>query len=219
MANDTSLRLPHPTGATIYTIIFAPGTTQTAWNGTAYATFAVASWTTFATSTPETPASSGFYVAAFPTSSAAGNYHWVHYLQAGASPASTDAVVGGNEGYWDGSTFGNVGAVTAEITLPATAPLGYGPIGTGSVTVNQDYPTTGNLKFTDSSGDGVGGALVLAYLASEYTANPNTAVIRGQTLTLDSGSWANNMQLDPAAYKIVFKASGYEDTVVSQTVS
>lgn len=214
MANDTTLRLRFPTGATLYTQIEAPAGTM--WNGSAFTVFSVASWTTFATATPETPASSGRYVCQFPTSAAAGSYVWATYLQAGGAPASSDACVASDSGFWDGATFGNTGAV-AE--LPSPAPLGYGPIGTGSVSVSQDYPTAGNLSFKTSGGQGIGGALVLAYLASEYSASPNTATVRGQTLTLDSGSWANVINLDPGAYTLVFKADGYETTVVNLTVS
>lgn len=209
---DTTLRLRYPTGKTLYTQIEAPA--GTVWNGTAYATFTVASWTTFASATPETPASSGRYVCQFPTSSAPGSYSWATYLQAGASAASTDVCVGTGSGVWDGTTFGS-----ATATLPSPAPLTYGPVGTGSVAVSQDYPTTGSLAFRTSGGQGIGGAIVRAYLASEYSGSPNTATIRGQTITLDSGAWANNMLLDPAAYTLVFQAPGYQTTAVSLTVS
>jgi hypothetical protein len=329
---DTTLRIRWPTGATLYTQI-EDGTGV--WNGTAYASFAVASWATFATATPETPASSGRYVCQFPIASAAGNYTWSTYLRAGGSPASTDVCIGNGGGYWDGTTFGGassvsgavasvsgaVGSVTGNVggnvvgsvasvtaavnanvirsgtaqagsatsitldsgasstadlyanctivltggtgagqsgfitayngttkvatvssawatnpasgtafnilpqgavsvaTLPAVAPFGYGPIGTGSVAVNEDYPTDGNLAYrVTSTGPGIGGAYVRAYLASEYTLNPTTATIRGQTLTLASGAWANNMDLDPGNYVVVFKAEGYELLVVDLTV-
>jgi hypothetical protein len=104
-------------------------------------------------------------------------------------------------------------------SLPDPAPDGYGPIGTGSVAVDHDYPTANNLKFATSGGQGIGGALVRAYLASEYASSPAAATIRGQTLTLDSGAWANVIDLDPGSYQVVFKAEGFETTVVSLTVS
>jgi hypothetical protein len=217
--SDTTLRLRYPTNANLYTQIEGGAGI---WNGSAYVTFANADWTTYATATPETPPGSGRYVCQFPTSSAAGNYSWAIYLRAGATAAVGDAPIGSGSGYWDGTTFGGASKVTDGITvasLPAPAPEGYGPIGTGSVTVNQDYPTAGNLTFQTSGGQGIGGALVRAYLSSEYSANPNAATARGQTLTLDSGAWANNMDLDPGSYSITFKADGYQLLVVPVTVA
>lgn len=217
--SDTTLRLRYPTGAPLYTQV--EGGTGV-WNGTAYVPFANADWPTYATATDETPAGSGRYVCQFPVASPAGNYSWSVYLRAGGTPAVGDVAIGQGSGYWDGTTFGGVSRVTDGISvaaLPDPAPLGYGPVGTGSVTLNQDYPTADNLSFQTSKGQGIGGALVRAYLASEYTANPNAATIRGQTLTLDTGAWANNMDLDPADYKITFKADGYELLVIDLTVS
>jgi hypothetical protein len=105
------------------------------------------------------------------------------------------------------------------VTLPSPAPPTYGPVGTGSRVVNQDYPTANNLAFQTGLGVGIGGALVRAYLASEYASNPNTAAVRGQTLTLDSGAWANPIDLDPGSYQITFRAEGYQLLVVPLTVS
>lgn len=243
---DTTLRIRYPAGATLYTQIEAPDGTM--WNGSAYATFSVPSWAAFATATPETPASSGRYACQFPTSSAAGNYNWATYFRSGGSPASGDVCVGTGSGFWDGTTFGATASVQGSVTgsvasvsgnvggnvvgsvgsvvsgiavadLPDPAPDGYGPIGTGSVAVDHNYPTPNSLKFQTGGGQGIGGALVRAYLAGEYTSNPATATIRGQTLTLDSGLWANVIDLDPGDYRIVFKAEGYETAVVPLTVT
>lgn len=231
---DTTLRLRYPTGSNLYTQIEGG---DGIWNGSAYVAFANTDWASFATATPETPAGSGRYVCQFPTSSDPGNYSWSVYLRAGGTPTISDVAIGQGGGYWDGTTFGGASMVTGDVggnvagsvdsvvngvaaVLPTVPPLGYGPIGTGSVAVNQDYPTAGNLAFRISpTGPGIAGALVKAYLASEYAFNPNTAPIRGQTITLDSGAWSNNINLDPADYVIVFSAYGYEDTFVDLTVS
>jgi len=218
---DTTLRLRYPTGKTLYTQI-ENGPSVYNKDTPAFESYLVANWAHYAVLTPETPASSGRYVAQFPTGSPAGNYSWTTYLQAGGSPASTDVPVGSGGGYWDGTTFGGASSLTSGVavaSLPNPVPLGYGPVGTGSRTVNHDYPTAGNLAFKTSGGQGIGGAMVLAYLAAEYATNPNTATIRGQTLTLDSGAWANVMNLDPGDYTLVYKAEGYETTVVNLTVS
>src|SRR5262245_12404105 len=138
--SDTTLRLRYPTGSNLYTQVEGG---DGVWNGTAYVPFANADWASYATATPETPASSGRYVCQCPTSSPAGNYSWSVYLQAGGAPAIGDVAIGQGGGYWDGTTFGGASKVTdgvAVADLPAVPPLGYGPIGTGSVAVNQDYP-------------------------------------------------------------------------------
>lgn len=95
-----------PTGWTVYTKI--ADANGNVWNGTAYVAYLVANWATYATATPETPAGSGTYVCQFPLSSPAGYYTWIHYKQAGGSPASTDPEVGWSPApvYWNGSTFG-----------------------------------------------------------------------------------------------------------------
>lgn len=113
MANDTTIRTRYPTGKTLYTQIESG---SGVWNGTAYETFATADWGLYATSTPETPASSGRYVCQFPTSSAAGNYAWVVYLQSGGTPATTDTPIASGSSYWDGTTFGGTSAVTGDVS-------------------------------------------------------------------------------------------------------
>src|SRR5204863_268221 len=119
-----------------------------------------------------------------------------------AAPADGE-LAAGEAAYWFDATAG-----AAKFCVKAKDANGTGPIGTGSVAVDHNYPTANSLKFQTGGGQGIGGALVRAYLASEYAANPATATIRGQTLTLDSGAWANVIDLDPGAYKVVFKAEG-----------
>jgi hypothetical protein len=121
---DTTLVLAYPTGSTIDTQIEAPD--NTVWNGTAYIPLSVASWVSYATETPETPASSGIYVCQFPIGSPPGNYKWRMYLRAGASPASTDVCVGMGTGYWNGTTFG---AAALDHTQPVPSSNTAGTVG------------------------------------------------------------------------------------------
>jgi len=189
------------------------------WNGTALVTFLTANWATYLVTFPETPSGSGRHVFDFLVFSAAhplvivpANYTWSWFP---TGSIAGQAAIGGGSSTWDGATFGS-GAVAS---LPTPAPLTYGPVGTGSIAVNQDYPTTGNLAFKTAGGQGIGGAQVRAYLASEYNANPRTATIRGQTITFNDGSWANNIDLNVGANIITFDAPGYATTVVLLTVS
>lgn len=193
---------------------------NTFWNGSAFEAYNATHWSTYAVTL--THAGGGLYLANMPGGIAAGAYYLDAYKRLSGSPAQGDQLLGATPYpmQWSGTaevTLNNVSAVVTN--LPNPAPLTYGPVGTGSRVVNQDYPTANSLKFQTSGGQGIGGALVRAYLAGEYSANPNTATVRGQTLTLDSGAWANDIDLDPASYTITFKAEGYELLVVSLTVS
>lgn len=215
---DTTLRLRYPTGQVVQLQI-GSGAGLTVWNGTALVTPVAANWNTYLLAFPETPAGFGqrvfdfaAFAAAHPSVIVAQDYWWAAY-PTGSSAGQSD--VGHGSGTWDGTTFSTGGTVT----LPVPAPLTYGPVGTGSVAVNQDYPTTGNLAFKTAGGQGIGGAQVRAYLASEYAANPNTATVRGQTITLNDGSWANNIDLNVGAAIVTFDAPGYATTVVTLTVS
>lgn len=102
---DTTIEIDGlTTGWTVYTQI------QTAaglfWNGTAYVTYSVGDWASYATATPET-GSTGTYVCQFPTSSPAGFYAWTMFRQIGATPASTDPAVSftSPDTYWNGDEF------------------------------------------------------------------------------------------------------------------
>lgn len=116
MANDNTLRVRYTTGKTLYVQIEAPD--GTVWNTTssAYAALTTASWTQFALAMTESPSGSGRYTATMPASSAAGNYTWTIYLQAGGSPATGDTPIAGSASggaYWDGTTFG-LASLTAK---------------------------------------------------------------------------------------------------------
>lgn len=76
------------TGATMYAMIEQG---STVWNGSAMVAMATADWGTYDISLPETPAGSYRYIASIP-SLPTGRYRVTVYLQAGASPAVSDAV-------------------------------------------------------------------------------------------------------------------------------
>lgn len=138
-------------------------------------------------------------------------------IPSGSTSTIATAVAG--KFLFDGS--GNVkSAPQTAVTLPNPAPAGYGPPGNGIRTVDQDYGSTGALAYKTSGGQGIDGAIVTAYVASEWTANAATAVVRGQTTTVASGAWANPMQLDPATYTFVFVKLGvYGPDMVTIPVS
>lgn len=231
MANNT-LGFTGTTGTTLYVNIEFDGQL---WNGTAFEAVQSAHWSTYKIAMTEAT-STGWFTVAFPaTIPAADSIGICVRLQSGGSPAATDAVQGVLAVSWDGTDLGAVrvsstatGAITASsfaagaitvTTLPAPAPSGYGPVGTGSVSVNHDYPTTNALKYALAGGQGIGQARIFAYLASEYSSSPATATIRGQTITLSDGTWANTIMLDPGSYTVVFRHPSFADYDANVTVS
>lgn len=292
---DTTLRLPFVAGNTIYTQI--RNETNAIWNGTAYVSYVLANWGTYAVSTPDTPTGAGFYVAQFPTSSAAGNYSWIQYLQAGGSPAASDVAIGSGGDYWDGTTFGAVPSVkgsvnnvlqgvtansirtgtaqggtlttitldsgasatdnlyqncgvtltggtgagqsnviafqgyngttkVATMTVPwVTAPdntttfaittqgaVVMGQLGGASRTVTQDWNGVGSLTIKSSAtGQPISGAVLKAYLAAAYAANPSGAQVYQNVVTDASGNWT--MSLAPAAYTVTVALPATPSTV------
>lgn len=116
---DTTIRPRYPTGSTLYTQIERG---NAIWNGTDVVVLATADWASYAVATPESPAGSGRYVAQFPVSVAPGNYTWVVFEQAGASPAVTDRAIGSGGGYWDGTTL-SIGGSAVDTEAVADALL------------------------------------------------------------------------------------------------
>lgn len=86
-------------GRTVYAVVRT--TTGTVWNGTAFAAFNAANWSTYAVSMTEQGAS-GYYVGNFPAVSA-GLYFVEVRDRAGGSPAVSDPVAGSGEVEWDGA--------------------------------------------------------------------------------------------------------------------
>jgi hypothetical protein len=115
MAGELSWR-HQATGNTLYATIRS--TARTYWNtaGTpALEALTVANWADYAIALAESPASSYFYVGDWPAGlTTAGFYYADIYLQAGATPAISDTLLGTIIGHWDGTTFKPWGAdVTA----------------------------------------------------------------------------------------------------------
>lgn len=94
-------------GLMLYAVLLSA--TGQAWNGSAFEALAGANWTDYAL--PLTEAAAGIYLGAMPAA-VAGGYSYVVYEQAGANPATTDALRGGGSLAWDG----------ANVALPADVP-------------------------------------------------------------------------------------------------
>lgn len=75
--------------------------------------------------------------------------------------------------------------------------LDYSALNAGNTIINSNSSgpagatTAGFLSIKDTNNNGIGGAQVLAYLSTEFNANPNSAVPRGYAISAVDGSWAN----------------------------
>jgi hypothetical protein len=105
---------------------------------------------------------------------------------------------------------------TPEIPGPLIQVVAFDPFsidesGSGDLIVDQDMGGVDNLQFVDALDHGIDGALIFAYLKSEWDANPATAKIRGKTVTKADGRWSKVMRLDSGfMYHFLFIAEGYQ---------
>ena len=98
MANE--LVIHHPTGATLYALLF--DATGQVYNGSTFGAPGSASWTDYDIAMTEAATATGIYRASMPAV-AAGAYGWVVRRQAGGSPAVTDITVGAGSIRWTGA--------------------------------------------------------------------------------------------------------------------
>lgn len=83
----------------------------------------------------------------------------------------------------------------------------WGGGGAGNTPVNHDTGGAGALKYVDGDGAGIEGAIIQAYVKSEYDAG--TFTVRGQTTTKADGTWTANLMLNEGvAYTLVFYKPG-----------
>lgn len=177
---DTTLVTSLSAGWTVYTQI--TNAAGEIWNGSAYVTYSVGSWATYATSTPET--STGVYTCQFPLASPVDQYTWTVYRQLGASPASTDPAVSQPVPLytWDGTTLslgtsGGGGSTAGQ------------PVATASETLSQAIGVDRSYDFTVRDDDG----------------NPITTYTGDETLTCSiwSGQDQASLATPDAAWLIV----------------
>lgn len=74
------------------------------WNGTAFAAFATANWSTYTTAMTEQGTASNYYTGTFPSTIAAGIYSVTVKQQLGGTAAETDTTVAVGDINWGGST-------------------------------------------------------------------------------------------------------------------
>lgn len=90
------------TGRTVYALI--RNATGSVWNGTAFVTYATASYSTFVVTMTEQGTASGFYAGTFPALiTTAGSYSIVVKVQSGGSPAEGDVTAAEGTFDWTGT--------------------------------------------------------------------------------------------------------------------
>jgi hypothetical protein len=88
--------------------------------------------------------------------------------------------------------------------------LGGISVGGGNIAVNHNTGGTDNLRYTTSAGAGISGAIVKAFLKTDYDAgNRSDSYLKGRTVTDVNGRWLTDLYLDSGyTYTILFYKSG-----------
>ena len=169
-ATDTASR-------TLYAVI--ENASGQAWNGTAFATYADASWTTYAVSVPE-QGTSQQYVGSMPAGiTTAARYSVIIYERQGASPAVTDPVVGQGILDWTGTALASEGVNTNTLTTVNTTTTSTNALATG---INTQISTIANhqmgrFRYTPST-----------HVLQLYLDDGTTLFGSALTLTLDGSN-------------------------------
>lgn len=111
-----------------------------------------------------------------------------------------------NVAQWNGS------AVSLSGGLPNVSG-GGGGIDSGPIPINQDTGGTDNLRYVDESGNGVGDANILVYLATDWPANPSA--VQATAMTGPDGRWLAPAFVQSGTYVAVFTKLGVDGPDVS----
>jgi len=84
---------------------------------------------------------------------------------------------------------------------------GVGAVAVNHLTEDVDGDT---MEVETAGGVGIDDVTIRAYVTSEWEADPATAAVRGETVTIADGTWREPLMLDAGVtYTIVFTAAGY----------
>ncbi len=221
-------------GQTIYAL--ALNSAGQAWNisSGAFEAPTAADWPNYAISMTEQTAGNltGIYAGSFPTGiTTAGVYNILFREQAGGSPSAGDTNNGmlGGQFFWTGSAEafplaggGNVNvtawngtAVSLSDGLPNVQAANL--VGGGPIAINQNTGGTDSLRYVDSGGNGVEGANVLIYLATDWPANSDR--VQATAITGPDGRWLSPVFVDSGTYVALFTKIGADGPDVSAPFS
>jgi hypothetical protein len=110
-----------------------------------------------------------------------------------------------NVAQWNGS------AVSLSGGLPNVATSGG--VSSGPIPINQDTGGTDNLRYVDESGNGVGDANILIYLATDWPADPSA--VQATAMTGADGRWLAPAFVQQGTYLAVFTKVGIDGPDVS----
>jgi len=135
-----------------------------------------------------------------------------HGNSAFSAPALQNAPTGGgnvNVTTWNGT------AVSLSDGLPSVQAVNL--VGAGPIAITQNTGGTDNLRYVDSTGNGVAGASVLIYLATDWPANPEQVQATGATGP--DGRWLAPAFVESGTYVAVFTKIGADGPDVSPPFS
>ena len=118
-----------------------------------------------------------------------------------STPALQNVPTGGgnvNVTAWNGT------AVSLIDGLPSVQAANL--VGSGPIAINQNTGGTDNLRYVDSGGNGVEGANVLIYLATDWPANPDR--VQATAITGPDGRWLSPAFIQSGTYVAVFTKIG-----------
>lgn len=176
MANE--LQAQYTSGKTVYAVILSA--VGQAWNGTTFEAPLAADWATYAVAATE-QSTTGLYEATMPAGvSTAGLYSVLFYQRAGASPATTDTVIGKGSIEWSGTAEIPRSSVPANVWTNASRTLtafGFSVTVSGNVTVGGYAANQDPATLLASSFSGIPATLFAATLPGSPTPGTYGAVI------------------------------------------
>lgn len=160
------------------------------------------------------------YWGSMPADAPDGKYEIQFYSRAGDDPALSDLpnVLGTQILEWPVFTMSTL---AAAVTSLQTAVAALEPTtGSGSVVVSDTYDG-GDYTVKTAGGAGIDEATILAYLTSDYEAgNLSQAFIKALTVTISTGQWRDNLDLDPGDYTLrIVKQGVYQPQTQTLTVT
>lgn len=135
------------------------------WNGSAFVSWNVSNWATYALALTE-QTSSGYYNVAFPSTITAGKYSYFIYQKVGGSAAVGDIAMGASQIFWDGTneidfnslTSGQKTDVATQVTNIFNTAIPGSPTSNSPferIKAIDDKLPTGNISGFDPTADDV----------------------------------------------------------------
>jgi hypothetical protein len=230
-------------GQTVYAIVLNSSGQAWNTSAGAFETATAAHWGQYAIAMAEQTAGNltGIYGGSFPTAiTTEGVYNVLFRQQSGSSPAASDFSSGmlGGQIFWTGSVEAfqlassaansanvamnsvNISANVASWNGTAVTTSGGLPsvsagnqVGSGPIAINQNTGGTDNLRYVDSGGNGVEGANILIYLATDWPGRPDQ--VKATAMTGADGRWVSPAFVQSGTYVAVFSKIGVDGPDVS----